>query len=234
VKKKDTIVETSPTRLEGVQLCLMNAKRLLEDSDNVSLDTAVGLLELSLEEVAKGFMLYWRGGVSEEDYTKQIIAIKEYLKETNLSDMEKSNVLKFYEEEGYRLFEALTVEQYESHSEKLKYLGHLINLFTLVLLPALKMANIQKALNKFVSKFIRISHLDVFEANEDAVQLLERLNTLHITELKDLRENGFYVSYHDGHYFYPSSSQLHLEQLETLAEILISYLNGMLILWRKS
>ncbi|MEM4005881.1 MAG: hypothetical protein QXM43_09685 [Desulfurococcaceae archaeon] len=43
--------------LEGVQLCIQNAERLLSDSQNVSLPSKVALLEIGLEGISKAFGL---------------------------------------------------------------------------------------------------------------------------------------------------------------------------------
>ena len=45
--------------LESIEICLLNSQRLASDAEKVSLPTRAALLELSLEEITKGWMLYF-------------------------------------------------------------------------------------------------------------------------------------------------------------------------------
>ena len=48
-----------PVPIEAVQLCIANAERLLEDGQDVTEPTSAALIELALEEILKGWILFF-------------------------------------------------------------------------------------------------------------------------------------------------------------------------------
>lgn len=227
IQKKVTVIPTGELRLEGIQLCMVNAKRLIEDSENVSEITATSLLELALEEITKGFMLLNRGALTREEYREFTVNLKEVLNDSDFDEEDERSIEKFYRETGYGFFKELTVENdFENHEEKLKYLAYLITYLKYLVVPVLKHADLKTGIGKIYGKFIRIEPGDILEGVEDMVDQLEMLDQSQIRELSRLKNDGFYVKYANGHFFYPSLLTIHLETLRELAIRLLSALSG--------
>ena len=229
------LIPAGPDRLAGIQLCAINASRLITDSENVSDETSIVLLELALEEIAKGFMLFYRGTITEEDFEKKKKDVLDWAdKNGSLSVEDKESIKKFYQEVGYNFFNDLTVEEFESHNDRLDFLGLLVKFYSYMVLPAIKTLDLRKLVKKIFGSFMNVEPMEIMEGLKESKKIMEVLNAFHIRELKDIRERGLYVSYEEGHYFYPRVNAVQLEYIEDLANLLAEELASVINTSRKS
>lgn len=229
------IIPNSPERIEGIQLCVMNARRLIEDSDNVSGETAIVLLELALEEVAKGFMLVYRGTASEAEFKeREQKAIQAVNENKSLDEEEKESVKKFYYQVGYNFVKDISVQEFENHKDRLDYLSQVISLYTLMIGPAMKSIDLSKLSNKIYGSFMKIEPKAIKEGLTESIELIKKLNTFHIQELREIREKGLYVAYENSHFFYPTVREIHLEYIEEVANLMTEELESVVNNFRKT
>lgn len=222
------LIPPGPERLTGIQLCVINARRLITDSESVSDETAIVLLELALEEIAKGFMLVYRGTITEEDFEKRKRDVLDWTdKNGSLNAKDKESIEKFYKEVGYNFFNDLTVEEFESHNDRLDFLGLFVKFYSYMILPGIKTVDLRKAIRKAVGSFMNIEQKAVVEGLTESKEIVDVLNAIHVRELKDIREQGLYVSYRKGSFFYPFANRLHLEYIDKLSNVLLEELSGL-------
>ena len=229
------LIPTGPERLAGIQMCAINARRLINDSENVSDETAIVLLELALEEIAKGFMLVFRGTTTEENFEKaKGEAIDSVKKNKSLDDADRESVMKFYQEVGYNLFKDLSLEEFQNHNDRLDFLGLLVKFYSYMIIPGIKTLDLSKVVRKSFGSFMNIQPRRIMKGLKESKKIVEVLNAFHIRELKDIRERGLYVSYERGLYFYPTANTLHLDYLDELANLLVEELASVVNNIRKS
>ncbi len=223
----DELIPYGRERLIGVQLCAINARRLIQDSENVSDETSIVLLELALEEIAKGYMLAFRGIITQKDFDKTVKETLDAIKMNEaLSVEDKVSVKKFYDEVGYEFFKELTVKEFKDHNYKLNYLGLVTKYYSYIALPAIKTVDIGELVKKILGSFIDIDLETVKEGIKESEDIIMALKAPHIRELKKIRENGLYVSYEKRYYFYPGARPIHINYMYDLANLLAEELEG--------
>ncbi|MDG6970671.1 MAG: hypothetical protein JRN54_06140 [Nitrososphaerota archaeon] len=204
---------------------MANAERLLEDSTKVSSPTQTALAELSLEEVAKAWMLYLTA--------LQKRGKKDWLPPGQFPRMKgKSRDLrrvgKFLEEHQSYL-EHLPVDQaFYRHEVKLEFLKFLLEYLRLL-------APIAQTSRKQIIEWLSVANPGfnigtiVSKRRPQAFdQILRRLNLWQLVTLNELKERGFYVNAtRSGHLTAPDSHGTTFSVLVgSLALLLVVMLRG--------
>ena len=185
--------------LQGVQLCIANAERLLKDSNSVSEPTAFALAELALEETLKGWVLYYH---QRTENARRIVAGR------------KDTVVAYTRDlaEVMRRVTDVDVEKlFSVHQEKLK-----------VLEPILKQAaNALSGVNATTLRQLAIasapgftlmktpSEADIRTLTESFDGAIDYLRKFGAAGLRQLAMSGFYVDRTDsGEIISPSCSSI--------------------------
>ncbi|MDG6912435.1 MAG: hypothetical protein JRN35_05070 [Nitrososphaerota archaeon] len=184
---KDAAPKDWKVSLTAIEVCISNAERLLQDAAKTSVPTSAALAELSIEEAAKAWMLYFR-----IRFQGKSLSVHPVLSETERRRIEKcvKDLAPSAEE-----FDAEVIASFRSHKVKLKFLGSLLR-YVVVAMPM--MAKQKKALERLARRV----HGEAFNLPIDqwpavSSQLLELVKTFrpeHITELDSVKQRGFYVN----------------------------------------
>ncbi len=231
-------VEDTPASIEAVQMCSANAERLYDDSQSVSEPTRVALLELAIEEVAKGYWLYFRvqeksppivvappapGGpnVPPQDHPGSWMV-------WNMTPKEQvqlaSHVQRYKDVLSPGQFETL----FRKHEVKLELMNYLLGMFKIVL-PALHRSPVATGALKRALPFLNASKvMEEAKENGDLTTLLENFDEESFRSLSKLKNDAIYVGYSERAkaFTLPSANVAAGEALDSLAEALVAMLKG--------
>jgi hypothetical protein len=210
-RKKRAALPKPKLSFEGIQLCELNAERLLRDSTTVSEPTASALCELSIEESSKGLMMVFLmegeepetdGGIELEPDERR--AIEEF------GEQKRDYVEKL---------PTLLSEAFWRHRVKLRFLRFALQ-YDRVTLPLLRRrGRIRAVMAQVVSPAFRLD-----EASEEQFQeleaLLKRIRVNRLGHLEAIKNDALYVGLAaDGSLIAPGSglpSPIQLRQLASL------------------
>lgn len=226
VKKKPRSI---PVTLEGSQLCLENAERLFDDSQDVSLPTAFALLEISLEETSKalGLLMAFEmkqfnenpntlqrfmelSGIAPEEYNKRIPMIRK-----EISD--------FFERNGENFFlNPFDESTWKKHEEKVHYISEFIGYMKEVTLPILRnsqdrLKSIESLYGKYFPKLDPMFISDI----DNRIDEILSVNEQYLKDLINIKNQSLYVEHVGDFLMSPSSRNYVIEVLENLTWFLI-------------
>ena len=211
----DANSEAVKPTFEDIQLCVENYRRLYDDSLKVSDPTSAALIELSLEELAKAWNLYFAyiGRKMSTDVSFVERFTKTFFKggvtgfQTKMESQEAEvteRMKEFFDRNGKRLFESpFTVTDFRDHHEKLKYLGLVIEYLRLMTPILGPLADSRKLSELLLGRYTapeRISKTTF----RTGLKPFAGVNTDFVSELEVVKEKGFYVDYRNGMYISPT------------------------------
>lgn len=181
--KKRTKAEPNLS-LEGIQLCLHSAERLLADSTKVSEPTALALTELALEEASKGLMMMFLLDPTDTFLRHEItIDAKEQAEIDAFLEGKKAYIGKLPRQLG---------DAFRRHHVKLRFLRFALQ-YDRVSMPILRRNHRYRVWTSQLSG-------SVFRPGEASEAQLDELETLlrsirvkHIPDLQSIKEAAFYV-----------------------------------------
>ena len=205
--------------IEITELCLLNAERLLVDSEKVSEPTKAALIELSLEEIAKGlglYFLYFKGEVEKQDI--------------KLSEESKQRLNEFLEKNKETINGLKISDMFSMHKEKLKFLGFLIEFLKVLPNIFLNETEFTKlSISQIVGPAFNSENFpDTSEELEKLDKILKMFNSQNISALQEIKENGFYVDIKNNNVIAPAANLYVNEIFFTIAKILIYFLKGII------
>jgi hypothetical protein len=222
--------------LEVAQLCLLSGERLIADAEDASIPTAIGLLELGIEELAKGWMVYFecvrRLGLSMQTEIKEgrpaslrgakgrMWALAALTRE-NLTRAQHKAVSDFFEKNEPLLANLPLVDAFKRHEVKLDFLSFLVR-YLRMWIPIAVAADLgsKNAAFSFGPPFKGASRADGPTLKE-VTDLLESLDEDRLRMLKNVKESALYVNLtQDDTVAYPLGSEAILQTLEGLAELI--------------
>ncbi len=244
-------ISSDDCSVEGVQLCMLNSQRLLEDSRKVSGPTKSALLELSLEECGKGIVMFYHAlGNSIKVLPKEKKQEIESLRHKLFGNKPTSSKL----ENGMRraIGEEYLERIFNNHEIKLDAIGTLLDGMKLFFSPFTSkdlrtiLRNITQfapALLKPIEENIGLADLsdtlakiesdttELDKAIEDIKKVLESFDDSTLKKLDEIKKTGFYVDFGAGALIYPKGlSDSENKKLEDLITNLLRILSVFLYL----
>lgn len=217
--------------LEGVQLCFVNVSRLYEDSQKVSAETKFALLELSLEELMKAWMLffsYLRENLKDdaEGFLSYLgIKTDKEIVVTHILDAgttELGDVNKFRELMG-RLFQPDLVGAFKYHDAKLDYLSDLITYLQIYFSINEQIIDPTSIILKIVGNYLKPE--DKLDWTPERVNgILKKFNPKNLDQLKRKREDSIYVNKVNGMLVLPIIAIFDTDTLRELVQFLMGAL----------
>jgi hypothetical protein len=203
----------------------------MKDAEVVGIETSAALLELSLEEIVKGFMLAYKGYVTKREFDKEMEeAILDLNKDKTLGSDDKEKLVKLFEGLEFRHFSPLSTYEFSNHKDKLEYLRFVVSVTELIIgLNSSTGLDMRKAFRMAYRPLLNIDSKILKREISEGVALIGALDKSNIMELKNIREEGLYVSYGNRHFSYPRASSIHVGYLRNLALILLGVLDGVLL-----
>ena len=213
--------------LDGIQLCIQNAERLLVDSHKVSIPTKMALLELGLEEISKAWGLLLT--FEKQTFARNPDLIKIFFeclhidrkKYNDAIQKNEPNFEKFLSETTLESFMTpFDVDSFTNHDKKIKFLSQLILYIKEIAFPLLKESQDREESTKdILGKYI--GKIDLKTADKVISEILN-INEDKLGELVSLKEKGIYVDIEGGTFISPSSRNYYPDILQNLLILLIS------------
>jgi len=206
---------------------MQNGERLFADSQtSVSMPTKVALLELSLEEVSKAYVILYQY-VSQKLKSKG--ATSRYNRATYGRETEpilrQAELRKLYAKrmELQDLLRPMTVKEFRSHEVKLERLIGVIAAIKAVAPAFRRHVRSEAILEQRVAPYVHWERFSAsLKANAKAMdEFLLSIKEEGLRGLPRMKEAGFYVDYVDGKYLFPTSHPDAIVFLEALLNILI-------------
>lgn len=231
--------------LEVIELCRLNAQRLLEDSKRTSEPTRSALLELSLEECGKGIVVFFH-------LTKQKIFQLETSKTHNATFLEDSlvNIMAvFLGVDKHELSIIMEVDFLRETFKQHKFKLHAVKLWLTMLVRMAESFEPESTADYYETAKTRSSEAlehgsgfklkdikpqltkediaGIREANQEWLYVLNSVDRNVLIKLDEVKKMGFFVDYDQRlHSFvFPNGlSKKDNDTLERLTEVLISEL----------
>ena len=223
------IVGKLPITLEGAQLAVHNAERLLNDSKNVSIPTKVALLEIGLEEIAKAWgiilnfekilfdknskaleTLMQTAHINRKEYNKKIEEIYE-------------TITKFFDEnDPESLLIPFNTETFSDHNSKIKFLSKFIKYIREIQLPLIRTSSDRiKQAREILGGYISKTKLLNIKEIDKIIDYILDVDDNQLTYIVNLKEYGLYLDVENDVYLSPSTRRFETETLENLLALLI-------------
>ena len=219
--------QTIKPSFEAIQLCTQNGERLFADAQtSVSMPTKGALLELSLEEISKAYVLLYQ-------YVSQKLGSKgatsrynraAYGRETEPT-LRRAELRKLYAKrvELQDLLRPMTVKEFRSHEVKLERLIAVIATIKAVAPAFRRHVRSEAILEQRIAPFVnwQIFSADLRANAKAADKFLSSIKEAGLRGLPRMKETGFYVDFVNGKYLFPTSHPDALLFLEALLNMLI-------------
>jgi hypothetical protein len=168
-----------------VEICLLNVERLLIDATKTSGPSAAALAELSIEEAAKAWMLYFR----------LLFQGRRPRFSPRLSRSEHAELDDFLESQSTYLkgLDNEIAAAFWFHKVKLRFLSFLFRYVEKVLPVLGKKGDLKRPAEEVHGPAIRISESAGELNTEGALSLLRAFRLERLTELDAVKQRGFYV-----------------------------------------
>ena len=202
--------------LQGVQLCIANADRLLKDSSSVSEPSAFALAELALEETLKGWVLLSHHGKQEV--------------QTPVENDEKEASISHFSSALNELTKVDADKLFSTHQQKLKALEPTLNLVarTLSGVNSETYQEIAQTSAPGITLMKAPSEADIRTLTENLDKASDYFRNYGAAGLRQLAMSGFYVDRTDsGEIISPScSSIIPAYPIQTITLVLLGFLRG--------
>lgn len=170
----------------AVEVCVENAERLLVDATKTSAPTAAALAELSIEEAAKAWMLFFRfmaQGRTVHNLPRLTARVRQAMEasaEATLGD---------FGDLDERIWES-----FHRHPPKLRFLRFLLSQIKASLPLLTQKEAVLRIRQDTIGPAFNIHEVDPTKEIEQIEQLLSSYSLDGITELDMLKKQGFYVN----------------------------------------
>jgi hypothetical protein len=207
----------------AVELTIENAERLLIDSTKTSPPTSAALAELSVEEAAKAWLLYFRF-MAQGRTVRNLPRIPAAVRRAMEAAAESS--LKDFQDLDHTIFEA-----FRDHRVKLRFLGFLLKQLEVSLPIFAKSAEMAQIGQDIQGPAINVREIDAASEIGAIQNLISSFRLEGLTDLDSVKKRGFYVNITDrGDLISPSIYSPPTRLLVELAAFLIVALKGDLVL----
>ena len=171
--------------LSAVELCVLNAERLLVDATKVSPPTSAALAELSIEEAAKGWMLCFRllaqgrcTRIRMRVTAKELKGASEYLGK---------------QLEYLRGLDGEIIDAFKFHKVKLRFTAFLLQYLELALPVLAKKGGMLEAAQALQGPAFNVETLGAADL-EGIMKLIRSFRKEQLTELEATKQRGLYVN----------------------------------------
>jgi hypothetical protein len=206
-----------------VELCVENAERLLIDSTKTSPPTSAALAELSIEEVAKAWLLFFRF-MAQGRPVRNLPRIPASIRRA-MEDAAESS-LKDFRNIDHTIFEA-----FRDHRVKLRFLGFLLKQLEVSLPVLAQSADMARVGRDIQGPAINVREIDPAKEIASIQKLISSFRLEGLSDLDSVKKRGFYVNITDrGDLISPSIYAPPTRLLLELAAFLIVALKGDLVL----
>lgn len=176
--------------MESAIKCLNNAERLFNDAMRVSKPTAIGLIEIAIEEIAKGVILVPKiEGVHSRSPNNDPL-LKEIFKDKSGNKFDIMDVLKDLNIKKYK------IDQFNflNHKDKLNLINNLVKIFSSISPIIVDMVDINALIQNFnfVDSF-PIGFKEKVEFKEKFLEMFSEISSTDIDKLDYMKQQGFYV-----------------------------------------
>ena len=223
-----------PVTLESLQLCLNNAERLFEDSQNVSVPSAFALLEISMEETSKALGLLM--AFEMKQFKENPNSLQKYMELSGIAQKEYNEVVQkiskdtkdFFEKNGENFFLMPFDEKtWKDHKSKVDYISEFIVYMKKVTFPILRGSQNRLVLieSLYGKHFPKLAPESVTEIDKKIYEILS-INEQHLEEIINMKNQSLYVELTGNSLVDPSSRNYVLEVLESLTWLLITVIKN--------
>lgn len=218
--------------LSGIRACISNAERLLNDSKKASIPTSAALLELSLEEISKGWWLMLKlvflreKAESPSAKLRNDSSLRSVINASGVSTADMSDEIKLHLTPLREML--MTTDNWNSlrdHNFKLRFMKELKGMLEFLLPIYLKEVNpnIVKKIGKEISPYEtqNLTKVQIDARFSGVMDILDGLDNATFTKLDDLKNDGFYVEYKDGEFIQPADRVFPVPKLYAFVDLLI-------------
>ena len=218
-----------PITLEGAQLAVNNAERLLNDSKNVSIPTMVALLEIGLEEIAKawGIILNFEKVLFEQNQN----AFETFMKTAHINrkgynkkieEISKSITKFFDENDPESLLIPFNTDTFSDHNSKIKFLSTFIKYIREIQLPLTRTSSDRiKQAREILGGYISKKKLSYTKEIDRFIDHILDVDDNQLSYIVNLKEYGLYLDVENDVYLSPSAGSFETETLKNLLTLLI-------------
>lgn len=226
-KRKQRLPRKWAVTLSAVELCTQNAERLLLDASKTSTPTAAALAELSIEEAAKGWMLYFRLLLQGRNTKVPLRMSSKEFKAAGEFLASKVDYLRGIDDEILLAF--------KWHRVKLRFLAFLLEYLELTLPLLAKRDRVLRLAQELQGPAFEVKETFGTPDIDGLMKLIRSFRRDHLTELDEIKQHGLYVNLSDsgGDLVSPDIQPLPAPLLAGLAAFLIAALKGDLLLLTK-
>ena len=192
--------------IEDVEKCLASGFRLFKDALNTSVPTKAALIEIGIEELAKGFIL--------------LASIPKQSMDSTLNDLTKV----FLEDispsalDSLKKYNFSTFNKY-NHKTKLQAIDTIFQSIA-ALYPSLEQL-IPTLQDLFSQSFGQLGNIKKSDIND----IVSKIPELNLRDMDEIKKNGFYVDFKDNKSISPEEQNLKTDDLVMIFFILYASLN---------
>ena len=207
----------------AVELTVENAERLLIDSTKTSPPTSAALAELSIEEVAKAWLLYFRF-MAQGRTVRNLPRIPASVRKAMEAAAESSL-------EDFRDLDHTILEAFRDHRVKLRFLAFLLKQLEVSLPVFAQTEEMARIGQDIQGPAINVREVDAAKEIDSIQKLISSFRLEGLSDLDRVKKRGFYVNITDkGDLISPSIYSPPTRLLLELAAFLIIALKGDLVL----
>lgn len=219
-----------PVTLEGAQLAIQNADRLFKDSQTVSIPTKVALLEIGLEEVAKGWAIILSYEIKrldgDQNFEKAFLEVahidKKKIKNTVEEMSEKLESFNSKNEPNWFAM-PFDVNTFKRHDAKITFLSTFIYYIREIQFPIIRKSSDRiKAIREIYGGYISTSRIADFKDFDQAIDGILDINVEQLNLIIDSKEYGLYLDIENNTIISPSVRRFETTTLESLLSLLIA------------
>lgn len=213
--------------LSAIEVCVSNAERLLLDASKTTQPTAAALAELSIEEAAKAWMLYFR-------FRFQGRSTKLGFHLSPVDQKKINRCIKDLAPSLEKLDEDIA-DAFRYHKVKLRFIGSLLKYVSVAMpIMAKKKGTLAQIAREVHGPAINVRVGDYPATVKELLKVVQAFQLDHMTELDLMKQRGFYVNLtKSGDLVSPDIEPLPSLLLMPLAAFLIITLKGDLLLLTK-
>jgi hypothetical protein len=223
--------------LQDIQLCINNAERLYKDSKSVSNPTRLALIELSLEEISKGWIFYFK----YIDRNPNSLDFQSFIKKPDkgdIAEIDKKHPESVKEYEKLReILDSFKNEDLKSHDLKIDFLIQLKKFFqsSYFIFTSIDYQKIHENIIRGITK----KNFDSDKETNSLEEFLNQINEDNLKNLINMKNDALYVDLTpSGHIKSPDllNSDFLMNKLEPI-EIFLNFLiedlkNTLLLLYQ--
>ena len=204
--------------VENAKKCIDNADRLYDDALKTSPPTKAALIELSIEELAKGLMVLYKTPEFEE------IGLKADFVDAGkiLEDLDGTNFIKTIDDFKIGDFTK------RFHPEKLKFIEAIVKLSQQFFVTY--RTQMEQLINTFGNNFGQYFSKSFAEPMKITEEELSNLADSKISDLDDIKNDGFYVNFKDGKVIEPKNVPLSFKKLSRIFSFMRMLIKNIIIL----